>query len=564
MDNSDKLRFQFKTIVLNKRQECDFELIVNKGFSPLNGFMKEGDYNSVVDNMRLIDGKLWAMPITLAIDQKTQELIKGEEYVLLESETGLLLGLMDISKPGSIYKPDISREAEKVYGADDTNHPYVKILYGYQNEGKVFNVGGDIVNYIMPPRYDFIEDRLTPEQTKSYFKSKGWNTVVGFQTRNPMHRSHYELTKYALKMAGDDAKLLLHPVVGVTQDCDINYHLRVRCYKKLLAHYNQDEVLLSLLPLTMRMAGPREAVWHAQIRKNYGCTHFVVGRDHAGPSYKTKEGKDFYGPYDAQELLIKHADEIDIKVIISKLIVYALPKKDGLAPLYSPIDMIDSDNYDIQNISGTKQREILKRGEKLPEWFTFPEIAEELTSSYQSNRPGICLYFVGLSGSGKTTLCNYIISKIKEISNLNITYLDGDIVRRELSKGLGFSKEDRSLNARRIGYVCSEVVKHGGIAIAANIAPYKNDRNHNRDIISQYGSYVEVYVNTELSECEKRDVKGFYKMAREGKIKEFTGISDPFEEPDDPELILDGKDDIQINLDKIIHYLSENKIILNN
>jgi sulfate adenylyltransferase len=311
----------------------------------------------------------------------------------------------------------------------------------------------------------------------------------------------------------------------------------------------------------MRMAGPREAVWHAQIRKNYGCTHFVVGRDHAGPSYKTKEGKDFYGPYDAQELLMKHADEIGIKVIISKLIVYALPKKEGLSPMHSPIDMIDSDNYDVQNISGTKQREILKNGEELPEWFTFPEIAKELTTSYQTNRPGICLYFVGLSGSGKTTLCNYIISKLKEISNTNITYLDGDVVRRELSKGLGFSKEDRSLNARRIGYVCSEVVKHGGIAIAANIAPYKSDRNHNRDMITQYGSYVEVYVNTDLDECEKRDVKGFYKMAREGKIKEFTGISDPFEEPENPELNLNGSDAVELNLEKIIHYLVDNKLL---
>lgn len=554
-------RNKYCSIILNKRQECDFELIVNGGFAPLSGFLNKNDYTNVVSNMRLDNGKLWSMPITLCITEVMADKLESEKYVLLENETGLLLGLMDISSSSSIYKPDIVKESINVYGGDDENHPYVKILKEYQDDGKIYNIGGSIVKYEMPPRYDFKEHRRTPSETKEYFKENGWSKIVGFQTRNPMHRSHYELTKYALKIAGDDAKLLLHPVVGITQDCDINYHLRVKCYKKLLNHYD-DNVLLSLLPLTMRMAGPREAVWHAQIRKNYGCTHFVVGRDHAGPSYKRSvTGEDFYGPYDAQNLLLEYAKEIGIEVIVSKLIVYAEPKDVSLQPIHAPIDTINAEEYNIMNISGTKQREMLSKGESLPSWFTFPEIADELTKAYKEQSSGFCLYFVGLSGSGKSTLANYVINKINEISNKKITYLDGDVVRQELSKGLSFSKEDRSTNARRIGFVCAEVVKHGGIAIASNIAPYLSDRKHNKNRIGENGTYIEVYIKTQLSVCEERDVKGFYKLARAGKIKEFTGISDPFEEPENADLVLNGSDKINDNLDKIITYLKENNLI---
>ena len=544
------LRHKYNVITMNKRQECDFELLVNGGFNPLKGFLKKDDYEEVVDNMRLKSGQLWTMPITLSISEEEATKLSNEEYVLLENETGLLLGLMDIKEKDSIYKPDISKEALKVYGADDINHPYVKILRNYESEGKIYNIGGNIVQFILPPRYDFIENRMRPEQTKQYIKDNNWEKVVAFQTRNPMHRSHYELTKYALECAGDGAKLLLHPVVGITQDSDVNYHLRVKCYKKLMKYYNNN-AFLSLLPLSMRMAGPREAVWHAQIRKNYGATHFIVGRDHAGPSYKKKDGSDFYGHYDAQDLLLKYKDEIGIEVIISKMIVYAKLKKSNYETdaLYLPIDNVDKEKYEVMNISGTRQREILNNGEDLPEWFTFPEVGEELRKEYMtSDKKGFCVYFVGLSGCGKSTLANFLISKIYELTNRKVTYLDGDIVRRELSKGLGFSKEDRSKNVRRIGFVCSEVVKHGGIAIAANIAPYEEDRKYNRDRIILNGEYIEIYVKTDLEICEERDVKGLYKLAKQGIIKQFTGISDPFEEPTDSSIIINGDDDINKNI----------------
>ena len=555
---------QYKYITLNKREVCDFELLVNGGFNPLNGFMNKNDYKSCVENMRLYDGKLWSMPITLSINEKQRDELKHSDYVVLKHETGLPLGLMNISSTNSIYEYDLKKECEKVYGGYDTNHPYVKILQENYDNGRIYYIGGVIEEFKLPPHYDFSDYRMTPKETKDYFKSNGWSKIIGFQTRNPMHRSHYELTKYALRVAGAESRLFLNPVVGITQDCDINYHTRVKCYKELLKYYDSDEVLLGLLPLTMRMAGPREAVWHAMIRKNYGCTHFVVGRDHAGPSYKRQDGSDFYGPYDAQDLLMKHAEEIGIIPIVSKMIVYALPKeeKDETKGLYMSIDDVDKEKYNIMKISGTQQRDMLRKGEKIPDWFTFPAVEAELKKSHNPmNQQGFCLYFVGLSGCGKSTIANFVMAKLNELTNRSLTYLDGDIVRLNLSQGLGFSPEDRSINVRRIGFVCSEVVKHGGVTVAANIAPFANDREFNKENISKNGHYIEIFVDTSIEDCEKRDVKGLYKLAREGIIKEFTGISSPFENPENPDITLLGSNTIEENVNKVINYLKDKNLI---
>ena len=554
---------QLPFITLNSKQLCDFELLVNGGFAPLNGFMNKNDYNSCVNNMTLSNDALWAMPITLCINESQKTELQHSNHVCLKHDTGLPLAIMDISKAESIYQPDINNECIKVYGSNDTNHPYVKILFDYLNKGFIYNIGGEIIDFKLPPHYDFKELRLTPKETKEYFKKNGWNTIVGFQTRNPMHRSHYELTKYAMKMGGENCKLLLHPVVGITQDCDINYHTRVKCYKKLMEYYDTDSALLSLLPLSMRMAGPREAVWHAQIRKNYGCTHFVVGRDHAGPSYKKKNGEDFYGPYDAQDLLIKNADKIGIQVITSKLIAYALPKGETneMKGVYKPIDEIDETKYVVMKISGTQQRKMLQDGEDIPQWFSFPAVIDELSNTFNKDK-GFCLYFVGLSGSGKSTIANFLMSKLRERIYKQITYLDGDIVRLHLSKGLGFTPEDRSLNIRRIGFVAAEVVKHNGIVVSANIAPFEEDRKYNRDLItSNGGKYIEVFVDSSLETCEKRDVKGLYALARKGIVKEFTGISSPFEKPKDAEIVLDGNNKLEENVDIVIKYLDDNGLI---
>ena len=557
----DSLKYNY--ITLNSRELCDFELIVNGGFNPLKGYMNRDDYLNCVSNMRLKNGKLWSMPITLSINEKKMTELKHSDYVILKHETGLPLGLMDIRSDDSIYKYDLKKECESVYGSYDLNHPYVKILNENYNNGRIYYIGGEIEVLKLPPHYDFIENRLSPKETNQYFRENGWNKVVGFQTRNPMHKSHYELTKYALKVAGENSKLFLNPVVGITQDCDINYHTRVKCYKKLLNYYEKDDVLLGLLPLSMRMAGPREAVWHAQIRKNYGCTHFVVGRDHAGPSYKKQDGSDFYGAYDAQNLLIEHSKEIGIIPIISKMIVYALPKDETnvMKGIYMPIDEVDLNKYIVMKISGTEQRRMLKNKEKIPEWFTFPLVEEELKKSFSSKGDGLTLYFVGLSGSGKSTIANFVISKLRELSNKQISYFDGDIVRLNLSKGLGFNEQDRSINVRRIGFVCSEVTKHGGIAVAANIAPFKEDREFNRKKISDVGNYIEIFVDTEIEECEKRDVKGLYKLARDGLLQEFTGISSRFDRADDAELILKNDSSIDDNVNKVINYLKMKELI---
>ena len=394
---------------------------------------------------------------------------------------------------------------------------------------------------------------------KNYI-SQNWSTVpvVAFQTRNPMHRSHYELTKYALDKAGPNSKLILQPIVGVTQECDIDYFTRVKCYIKLLEYYPKDSVQLSLLPLSMRMAGPREALWHALIRQNYGATHFVVGRDHAGPSCKNEQGEPFYDPYGAHELLEKVKDQLQIKVVKSKLIVYV-----STLNQYMPIDEVTEEHKQgIKMISGTEQRRLLREQQEIPEWFSFPEIIKELRKTVPTtNNQGMCIYLVGLSGSGKTTVSSHLVRELREYltGGRQITVLDGDIVRRNLSKGLGFSRQDRSTNVRRIGFVASEIVKHRGVVICANIAPYHDDREYNRKLISKHGNYIEVFVNTPVETCEKRDVKGLYAKARSGEIK-LTGVNDPFETPENAEITLETES-INQQVAKVIDYLKNNSML---
>lgn len=538
----------YKSVTLEDRYLCDLEMILLGGFAPLEGFLNEDDYKEVVQNCRLKNGHLWTMPIVLPISEDDHNKLGAEKFLTLKDKTGLPIAVLEVE---SRYQPDLTKECINVYGSDDDNHPYVKIVLAL---GNVYYYGGKISKINDVKHYDFIANRWSAQKTREFINANGWKNVIGFQTRNPMHRSHFELTKYAMKGV-EGAKLLLTPVVGVTQQCDVNYHVRTRCYQKLMKYYNGDAELV-LLPLSMRMAGPREAVWHAQIRKNYGCTHFIVGRDHAGPSYKKKDGKDFYGPYDAHVLVEKYKDEIGLQIILSQMIVYVEGKG------YLPMNEVAKDDK-VLNISGTEQRRLLNEGLPIPDWFTFPEIVEELRCEFRPlNRRGLCLYFTGLSGSGKSTLANYVQQKLLENEKHRaITLLDADIIRTHLSKGLGFSRADRSTNVRRIGYVASEIVKHGGICLAANIAPYEDDRLANRELISAEGNYVEIYVKTSLETCEERDVKGLYALARKGVIKEFTGISDPYEEPKNAEIVLDGSADLDSGVKIIMDWLQKKEFI---
>ena len=511
---------------LGDRQICDLELILNGGFKPLNGFLGKKDFESVINDLRLENGVLWPIPITLDVSAQFAELLSNGDSITLKDKEGFSLATMEIS---DIWEPDRAEEAALVFGTNDDKHPGVNHLL---NESNPIYIGGNLKCIDLPHHYDYKHLRHSPKALKKQFQEMGWNKIVAFQTRNPLHRAHVEMTQKAMEEL--DAKLLIHPVVGMTKPGDVDHYTRVRCYDHVLDRYPDNSVILSLLPLSMRMGGPREALLHAIIRKNYGCTHLIVGRDHAGPG-NDKNGKPFYGPYDAQNIIEKYEDEIGIQMVPFKFLVY-LPDQDS----YRPIDEVpDGVNY--KTISGSELRKHLDEGTNIPEWFTYKEVAKELQ---RSNPPkeerGFTIFFTGLSGSGKSTLANGLMVKLLENGNRPVTLLDGDIVRTHLSSELGFSKEHRSLNVRRIGFVASEITKNKGIAICAPIAPYKKDRRLNRDLISKLGGYIEVHVSTSIEKCEERDVKGLYKLAREGVIKEFTGISDPYEAPENAEIVIDS------------------------
>lgn len=507
---------------LTPRQICDLELLMNGGFNPLIGFLSEADYNSVVETMRLEDGSLWPMPITLDVGEAFAEKLNIGQDIALRDQEGVILATMTVTDR---WMPDKAKEAKLVFGADDLAHPAVNYLHN--TAGAVY-LGGPVVGIQQPIHYDFRARRDTPNELRAYFRKLGWRKVVAFQTRNPLHRAHQELTFRAAKEA--QANLMIHPVVGMTKPGDIDHFTRVRCYEAVLDKYPAATTTMSLLNLAMRMAGPREAVWHGLIRKNHGCTHFIVGRDHAGPG-KNSAGEEFYGPYDAQDLFRAYQEEMGIEMMDFKHMVYVQERAQ-----YEPADEIE-EGVTVLNISGTELRRRLSEGLEIPEWFSFPEVVAELRKTRPPrSKQGFTVFFTGFSGSGKSTIANALMVKLMEMGGRPVTLLDGDIVRKNLSSELGFSKEHRDLNIRRIGYVASEITKNGGIAICAPIAPYASTRRAVREDVEQFGAFAEVHVATSIEECERRDRKGLYKLAREGKIKEFTGISDPYDVPENPEL----------------------------
>ena len=515
---------------LSPRQICDLELILNRGFYPLTGFLGQADYESVLQDMRLADGSLWPMPITLDVARQfADDLIVGDELALRDQE-GVILAIMTISDK---WVPDKAREAAQVFGADDIAHPAVAYLH--HQAGDVY-LGGQIKGLQPPTHYDFKQYRYAPNELKNRFEKLGWHKIVAFQTRNPLHRAHQELTFRAARDVG--ANLLIHPVVGMTKPGDVDHFTRVRCYESVLDKYPSSTTEMSLLNLAMRMAGPREAVWHGLIRKNHGCSHMIIGRDHAGPG-KNSQGEDFYGPYDAQALFKHYQDEIGLEMVDFKNLVYVQERAQ-----YEEEDSIaDKDDVTILSLSGTELRRRLNEGLDIPDWFSFNEVVTQLRASHPPRaQQGFTLLFTGLSGSGKSTIANAVRTKLMEMGGRPVTLLDGDIVRKNLSSELGFSKEHRDLNVRRIGFVASEITKNRGIAICAPIAPYAQTRKAVREDIEAYGAFIEIHIATSLEECEKRDRKGLYQMARAGKIKEFTGISDPYEEPEAPELRIDTVD----------------------
>ena len=510
---------------LTARQLCDLELLISGGFSPLRGFMTRTDYEGVCQKMRLASGALWPVPITLDVTEDFAKSLKpGGSKVALRDPEGVMLAALHVEE---VWQPDRKAEAKSVFNTTSHLHPGADYAI---NKANPWYVGGRVEGAQAPSHYDFRALRFTPAELRAEFARLGWRRVVAFQTRNPMHRAHQELTFRAAKQV--EANLLIHPSVGMTKPGDVDYFTRVRCYQLLLPKYPPGTAKLSLLPLAMRMGGPREAIWHAIIRKNHGCSHMIIGRDHAGPG-KDEHGKPFYGPYEAQEVFKKHEADIGVTMVPFNMMVY-LEDQDQ----YFPDDQVPKDAR-VLNISGTELRERLNQGREIPSWFTYPEVVQELRRSYPArHKQGLTIFFTGLSGSGKSTIANVLLTKFLETGGRPVTLLDGDLVRKHLSSELGFSKEHRDINIRRIGYVASEITKNGGIAICAPIAPYDATRKHVREMIEPLGGFILVHVSTSVEVCEQRDRKGLYAKARAGILKEFTGISDPYEEPKDAEVVI--------------------------
>ena len=516
-----------KSYNLNLRQTCDLDLILDGSFYPLKGFLTQKEYLSVCENIHLPSGELWPIPINLDVSEEFADTLTLGEEISLKDQEGVNLAILIVE---DIWCPEKLFEADKVFGSTNNEHPGVNYLLNKSN--KIY-LGGKLIGINKPTFYDFKHLRNSPNELRKIFNKLGWSSVVAFQTRNPLHRAHFELTLRA--SSESEANLLIHPVVGMTKPGDIDHFTRVRCYEAILKYYSKSTTCLSLLNLAMRMAGPKEAILHGLVRANYGCTHFIVGRDHAGPGLKANKVP-FYQEYEAQELFTKYQDKINIQLLKFQNFVFLEDSAE-----YVPINEVPK-NSSVVQISGTELRRRLNKDLKIPEWFSFPEVIAELKKTKPPlHKHGFAVFFTGLSGSGKSTIANALINMLLEIGDRSVTLLDGDIVRKRLSSELGFSKNHRDINIRRIGFVAMEIVKNGGIAICAPIAPYQKTRDDVREEIEAFGSFIEVYLSTPLETCEKRDRKGLYKLAREGKIKEFTGISDPYEIPDNPELILNSE-----------------------
>ncbi len=531
----------FPSIQLSPRSLCDLDLIGCGGFSPLDRFMGKADYERVLHEMRLRDGTLFPIPVTLPVSDKA--LPAGKDFLALRDEHNNLIAVMRIE---DVFDWDPREEARQVLATNDPRHPLVSEMSTWGNK----YVSGELM-VLNPPRYfDFADLRRTSAQVRVLLEKMGHAKVVAFQTRNPLHRIHEELTKRAAAEVG--GSLLIHPVVGMTKPGDVDHFTRVRIYRALVEkYYDQNSTLLSLLPLAMRMAGPREALWHAIIRRNYGATHFIVGRDHAGPG-KDSAGKPFYGPYDAQELVARFASETGVIPVPFRELVYLPDNQEYIEESEVP------PGAKVATISGTEVREeFLAKGKLLPEWFTRKETAEILSRTHPPrHHQGFCIWFTGLSGAGKSTTAEVLTSLLLERGK-QITVLDGDVVRTHLSKGLGFSREDRDTNILRIGFVASEIVRHQGVALCAAVSPYRAARNEARKMVGEE-QFIMVYVDTPIDVCEQRDSKGMYARARRGEIKGFTGVDDPYEAPVNPEITLDTvKETPEENARKIIAYLVE-------
>jgi len=537
----------FPSITLNLRQICDLELLLNGGLSPLRGFMNRDVYESVIENWSLPDGTLWSLPIVLDVPGEQASQFKPEQQLALRDGEGFMLAVLTV---GDIWKPDKEREASEIYATHDLEHPGVGYLFEQVHDTCI---GGTLEGIQLPTHFDFETLRDTPEELRRLFVRMGWQNVVGFHTGKPMHRLHREITLQAAKEV--QANILLHPSVGMTKPGDLHYYARVHCYQAIRRHYPHNMATLSLLPSAVRMAGPREVILNAIIRQNYGCSHMIVGPNHASPPGTTAAGEYFYPPYASQETLEKYQDRLEITMVPIREMGYSVTQE-----TFVPAGQLEEEGAQGVMFTDRDLRQHLEHNLDIPRWYSYPEVISELRKVYPPrNQKGLTLFFTGLSGSGKSTLAKIMYAKFIEEGRRPTTLLDGDVVRINLSSELGFSKEHRNINVHRIGFVASEITKNGGIAICAPIAPYTAMRREVRDLIEQYGAFIEIHVATSLEVCEGRDRKGLYAKARKGIIPEFTGISDPYEVPESAEIRIDteNKSPMQAAQEIMLYLLKE-------
>jgi len=515
----------FPSLTLTKRQLCDLELLLNGGFSPLRGFMDRAAYERVIEDARLPDGSLWPIPVVLDIDAVFADQLATGQTIALRDGEGFMPAVLTVT---DVWEADKTREAQAIYGTASRSHPGVRYLL---ERVKSHYVSGSLRGIQLPAHHEFENLWETPRELRHRFRKMGWRQVIAFHTTDVLHKLHRQLIIEAAKQ--HQARVLIHPAVGETKPGDLHHYARVHCYQAMQRHLPHEMTALSLLPLAMRMAGPREALWHALVNLNFGCTHFAVGPHHASPP--AQGGDRLYGKYQAQEYAAGFGDELGIEIVALPEYRYVPAKRNFL-----PDAQIEAEDLEGVSISPAKLKDMLVQGQDVPRWFSYPEVLEKLARVYPPrSRQGFTLFFTGLSGSGKSTLANIVFAKLIEAGGRPVSLLDGDIVRHNLSSELGFSKSHRDINIRRIGFVASEITKNGGIAICAPIAPYRETRRAVRELIEQHGAFIEIHVSTSLEVCEARDRKGLYAKARKGVIPEFTGISDPYEAPENPELRLD-------------------------
>jgi sulfate adenylyltransferase len=517
----------YPSLTLTRRQLCDLELLINGGFSPLDGFMNQADYVSVIEKMCLSDGTLWPIPITLSISTQQASALKVGDRLALRDGEGFMLAALEVD---DIWQPDKHREAKLVYGTDSELHPGVDQLFNHNGE---CYIGGRVLGVELPEHYEFNQLWKTPAELRRQFNQLGWRRIIAYQTTAPIHRRHRDVL---LEKARErQAHLLLHPNAGVAKPGDLHHNARIECYQSVVSYFPKNLTSLALLPLAMRMAGPREALLHAIIHQNYGCSDFIIGPDYASPPQDRTNGERCYPTYAAQELFEQYGNRLNIAMVSVEKQYYA-PR----AQRYLPESEIVEQKLDYTPYAEHDLKQNLLLNARIPEWYSFPKVIEALRKAYPPREKiGFTLFFTGLSGAGKSTLAKIIHAKLVEEGSRPVTLLDGDIVRLNLSSELGFSREHRNLNIRRIGFVANEICKNGGVAICAPIAPYSTTRKQVREMIEEHGAFIEIHVATSLEVCEHRDRKGLYAKARRGEIKEFTGISDPYEEPIQPELKID-------------------------